>query len=54
MNTQLIIMLVTLAVLAGLGFALSRSIKKHDAKQKKVKKKKGRSKYMPEARKVGR
>jgi len=51
MGPQLIIILSTLLVFVGLGFALSRSIKKHDERQKSIKKKKGRYRYMPEARK---
>lgn len=51
--SQMYFILVVLAALVMLGFFMSRSIKKHDAKMANVKKKKGRSKYMPEYKKPG-
>jgi len=54
MSAQIIILLATLAVFAGLGFALSRTIKRHDERQKNTKKKKGKYRYMPEAKRPGR
>jgi hypothetical protein len=48
-------MLGILAAFVFLGFMLSLSIRKHDAKMATMKKKKnGRSKYMPEYKKPGR
>ncbi len=47
MQTQMWIGLGTVAVLAGLGFMLSISIKRHEAKRKAEKKKKGRNRHMP-------
>jgi hypothetical protein len=51
MPLQVIFMLAVLAAFVLLGFMLSRSIKKHDAKMAHVKKKKGRNRYMPEYKK---
>lgn len=45
-----ILLLVAIAVLA---FALSRSIKKYDAKMATMKKKKGRRKYMQQYKRPG-
>lgn len=45
-----------LGLLAGIGllaFLLSKDIKKHNAKMASVKKKKGRSKYLQQAKKPG-
>lgn len=53
MPTQVYFLLVVLAAFVFLGFMLSRSIKKHDAKMATVKKKKGRSKYMKEYKRPG-
>lgn len=50
---QLYFVLGVLVALGLLGFALSLSIKKHDAKMAAVKKKKGRRKYMPEYKRPG-
>ncbi|MCR4435425.1 MAG: hypothetical protein QHH06_03355 [Clostridiales bacterium] len=54
MSAQLIILLCTLVVFVGLGFAMSRSIKKYDERQKSSKKNKGRNRYLPEAKRPGR
>lgn len=53
MQPQVIVMIATLLAFVLLGFMLSRSIKKHDAKMSVQKKKKGRNKYMPEYKKPG-
>lgn len=50
---QIYFLLGVLAAFVILGFGLSRSIKKHDAKMATVKKKKGRTKYMREFKKPG-
>lgn len=42
-----------LAAIALLAYAFSKSIKKHDAKMKAMKKKKGRKKYIQEYKKPG-
>jgi putative effector of murein hydrolase LrgA (UPF0299 family) len=52
-NFQIIIVLSTLLAFGVLGFFLSLSIKKHEAKRAKTRKSKGRSKYMPEGKKFG-
>ena len=54
MNYQVYYMLGVLGAFVALGVLLTFSIKKHDAKMAQMKKKKkGRSKYMPEYRKPG-
>lgn len=53
MNTQVVMIIVTLAAFAVLAFMMSRSIKKHEEKAKKTKKKKGRTRYMPEVKRPG-
>jgi hypothetical protein len=53
MPNQIIIAVVMLLVFAGLGFAMSLSIRKHDKKMAVVKKKKGRSKYLQQTRTPG-
>ncbi|NTV91294.1 MAG: hypothetical protein HGA22_13200 [Clostridiales bacterium] len=50
---QLYMTLGILAAFAAMGVALYFSIKKHDAKMAAQKKKKGRSKYMPEYKNPG-
>lgn len=50
---QIYFILLILGAFVLLGFGLSRSIKKHDAKMATMKKKKGRSRYMPEYKKPG-
>lgn len=52
MNTQLIVILATLAAFAVLGFMFSRSIKKLDTTKAKSKKK-GKNRYMPVTRRSG-
>lgn len=52
-DTQLIFVLVALLAFIALGFALNGSIKKYEANKKTQKKKKGRSRYMPEVKKPG-
>jgi len=42
-----------MAAFVVLGFFLSLAIKKHEAKMANAKKKKGRSRYMPEYKKPG-
>lgn len=51
--SQIYFILFVMIALGLLGFGLSYSIKKHDAKMATVKKKKGRRKYMPEYKKPG-
>jgi hypothetical protein len=51
---NILIFVVALAVFIVFGFALNRSIKQHESKKKVMKSKKGRSKYMPEVKKMGR
>ena len=53
MNFSVIIIIVTLLAFVGLGLMMSRSIKKYDARPK-GKVKKGKMKYMQEARKPSR
>jgi hypothetical protein len=53
MQTQIYFILGMLVAFAGLGFLLSRSIKKHDAKMATMKKKKGQKRYMPEYKRPG-
>lgn len=53
MNTQVYFIVGILLAFAGLGFLLSRSIKKHDAKMATMKKKKGKKRYMPEYKRPG-
>lgn len=50
---QVYFLLGVLGAFVLLGFGLSRSIKKHDAKMKTMKKKKGRTRYMREFKKPG-
>jgi len=54
MNTQIIIFIATIAAFAVLGFMMSRSIKKYEENAMKKKKKKGKAKYMQEAKRPGR
>ena len=49
----LYVILGTLVVFTGLGFMMNKSIKKHDARPK-TKPKKGRNRYMPQAKNPGR
>ena len=51
--SQIYFVIGVLVALGILGFGLSLSIKKHDARMATVKKKKGRRKYMPEYKKPG-
>ncbi len=53
-STQLTIMLSSMLVFAVLGFGMSKAIKKHEEKQRSLKKKKGKNRYMPEYKKPGR
>jgi hypothetical protein len=50
---QYLIIVITVLAIAGLAYAMNRSIKKFDAKPK-PKSKKGRSKYMPQSKTPGR
>lgn len=52
-TTQLVIILATLGIFALLGFAMSKSIKQYESSKHKVKKKKGKNKYMPQAKNPG-
>ncbi|MCX8130995.1 MAG: hypothetical protein N3I35_12965 [Clostridia bacterium] len=52
-SSNVIIIIVTLLTFVGLGFMMHRSIKKYDARPK-TKGKKGKMKYMSEAKKPGR
>lgn len=54
MNTQIIIFIATIAAFAVLGFMMSRSIKNYEENAMKKKKKKGKAKYMQEAKRPGR
>ncbi len=54
MPQQLYFILGVLVALGLLGFGLSLSIKKHNARMATMKKKKGRKKYMPEYKRPGR
>ena len=53
LTTQIIVIVITLLAFVGLGFMLSRSIKKHEAERSAQKKKKGRNKYMPQSKNPG-
>lgn len=53
MDTQFIIIAVTLLAFAALGFMLSRSIKNLEKQRAAQKKKKGRTKYMPQVKTPG-
>lgn len=53
MPQQVYFVIGLLAAIAALAFALSISIKKHDAKMATMKKKKGRSKYMQQYKRPG-
>jgi hypothetical protein len=53
MIMQVYFILLILGAFVFLGFMLNRSIKKHDKKMATMKKKKGRSRYMPEYQKPG-
>lgn len=54
MATNLIFMGITLLALVLVGFFMSLSIKKHDARKQHVKKKKGKMKYMQQSKNPGR
>jgi hypothetical protein len=50
---QWLIIVFTLLAIGALAFAMNRSIKKYEAKPK-LKKKKGRNRYMPQSKNPGR
>lgn len=54
MPQQIYFIAGVLLAMGALGFFLSLSIKKHNAKMAAMKKKKGRRKYMPEYKRPGR
>jgi len=52
-STQFIILGVTILVFAAMGYGMSRSIAKYEQGKKKMKKKKGKAKYMNEFKNPG-
>lgn len=53
MGVSVAIFIGTISVFGILGFAMNQSIKKHESRKKVYKSKKGRSKYMPQAKNFG-
>ena len=54
MDTRVTVIIVTLLAFAALGLMMSKSIKKMEATREKTKKKKGRTKNMPQSKNPGR
>lgn len=49
-DTQIIIIIVFILAIVGFGFMMSKSVKSYETKKASEKKKKGRTKYMPEVK----
>lgn len=53
-STQFILFGVTILAFGGLAFGMSRSISKYEKNKSKIKKKKGKTKYLQESKNPGR